>query len=318
MKIIKFILKWLLILVVVLLIAGVIYEQYSHYSAKKNFVDNGTYVEVNGHQMHYVKHGEGTPTVVFESGLDFSGHMSWYKVQEEVSKFTTTISYDRAGILRSEKSTKPRTCENIAEELHTMLEKIKAKKPYLLVVHSLGGLISRCYTKKYEDTLSGVIFVDASHPLQIESAPESVKKLSKPPSELGMFLSYHIGLIRFSINSRFNKLLEGEKDKKILKSEINAYLTESYRGTRVELEMFEFMTKEAKGTSLGDIPLVVLSANKKAKNKDEEILFKYHSKLQKEHLNLSTNSKQIFVDSGHYIQLEKPEVLIKAIREMIK
>ena len=321
MKIVWFILKWLLILVVVLFVLSILYEQYSRYSAKKNFVDNGTYVKVDGHKMHYVKRGEGTPTVVFESGLDFSGHMSWYKVQEEVSKFATTISYDRAGILRSEKSTKPRTCENIADELHTLLEKIEAKKPYVLVVHSLGGLIARCYAKKYADTLSGIVFVDASHPDQIERAPESIKAKMKSggvPADWAIFVSYHTGLTRLAINSMLDKLLKDEKDKKNLKSEINAYLIESNTGAIEEAKMLEPMTKSSKGVSFGNIPLTVLSANHKDAKGDERILFEFFSKLQKEHLILSTKSKQIFVESGHFIQLEKPEIVIESIREIIE
>ena len=321
MKIIKFILKWLLILAVVLFVLAVLYELYSRYSAKKNFVDNGTYVDVAGHQMHYLKRGKGTPTVVFESGLDFSGHMSWYKVQEEVSKFATTISYDRAGILRSEKSTKPRTCENIAEELHTLLENIEAKKPYVLVVHSLGGLIARCYAKKYADTLSGIVFVDASHPEQLERAPESIKAKMKSAglhSDWVIFLSYNTGLTRLSINSMLDELLKDEKDKKILKAEINAYLIESNNGAIEEAKMIEQMTKASKGVRFGDIPFTILSAIREGKNEDERVLSKFFGELQKESVNLSTKSKLLIVESGHFIQLEKPEVVIEAIREMIK
>ncbi len=320
MKIIKFILKWLLILVVGLFVLSILYEQYSRYSAKKNFVDNGTYVEIDGHKMHYLKKGEGTPTVVFESGLDFSGHMSWYKVQEEVSKFATTISYDRAGILRSEKSDNPRTCENMADELHMLLEKIEAKKPYVLVVHSLGGLIARCYAKKYADTLSGIVFVDASHPEQLERAPESIKAKMKSaglPSDWVISLSYHTGLTRLSINSMLDVVLKDEKDKKILKAEINAYLIKSNNGAIEEAKMLEQMTKASKGVSFGDIPLTVLSANHKEAKGDERILFEFFYKLQKEHLILSTKSKQVFVESGHFIQLEKPEVVIDAIRDIV-
>ena len=321
MHIVWLILKWLLILVVVLLLVGVIYEQYSRYSAKKNFIDNGTYVEVYGHKIHYVKRGEDMPTVVFESGLDFSGHMSWYKVQEEVSKFATTISYDRAGVLRSERSTKPRKCENMADELHTLLEKIEAKKPYVLVVHSLGGLIARCYAKKYADTLSGIVFVDASHPDQIERAPESIKakmKSAAVPANWAMFLSFHTGLTRLTINSMLDKLLKDEKDKKILKAEINAYLIESNTGAIEEAKMLEQMTKSSKGVSFKNIPLIVLSANHKDAKGDERIFFEFFSKLQKEHLILSTKSKQVFVESGHFIQLEKPEVVIDAIRDIVE
>ena len=313
--------KWLLIVLIVVFVLAVMYEQYERYSAKKNFLDNGTYAEVEGHQMHYLKQGEGVPTVIFESGLDFSGHLTWYKVQDKVSKFATTISYDRAGILRSENASKPRTCENIAEELHTLLETVEAQKPYVLVVHSLGGLIARCYAKKYADTLSGIVFIDASHPEQLERAPESIKAKMKsaglPPSWVTS-LFYYTGLTRIAVNSMLNTLLKDEKNRDILKSEINAYLIKSSQGSIVEAKMIEQMTKASKGASFGDIPLTILSAQGETEDKDERVLSEFLGKLHKESLSLSTKSKLISVKSGHFIHIEKPEVVIGAIREMLE
>ena len=321
MKTIFLILKWLFILLVLVFALSVVYEQYARYSAKKNFIDDGTYVEVDGHKMHYLKKGKGTPTVVFESGLDFSGHMSWYKVQEKVSKFATTISYDRAGILRSEKSNKPRTCGNIAEELHTLLGKIEVKKPYILVAHSLGGLIARCYAKEYANTLSGIVFVDASHPELIERAPESVKEMMKsagfPTGWVKSLLDY-TGLTRIAINSEVEEFVNDDKNIKTIQSEINAFLIESTQGIIEEDKMFKEMLRASKGVTFGDIPLTILSATEKPTNEEERVLSKFFRQLQKESLELSTKSKLISVDSGHNIQLEKPEVLVEAIQEMVE
>jgi len=318
MHIVWLILKWLLILVLVLLIIGMIYEQYSRYSAKKNSVDNGTYVEVNGQKMHYLKKGEGKVTIVFESGLDFAGHLSWGNVQDEISKFATTISYDRAGILRSQKPTKPRTCDNIAEELHTLVQKVEGNKPFILVVHSLGALIARCYTKKYADTLRGVIFVDASHPEQFDKMPKSIKNKMKIPSNWIISFFSFTGISRFATNKMIDKLYKNSNTISHVKSLVNTYLLKSNKAALEEMKMMEQMSSASKGASFGDTPFTVLTGKQEGKNKDEKLFFELFSKLQEESLNLSTNSKQIFVDSGHYIQLEKPEVVINAIREMIE
>ena len=306
---------------VVLLILGFIYEQYSQYNAKKSFVDSGTYVEVNGHKMHYQKVGEGKPTVVFESGLDFTGHLSWRKVQDEVSKFATTISYDRAGVLRSQKSDKARTCENMAEELHLLLEKTEAKKPYILVAHSLGGLIARCYAKKYANTLSGIVFVDASHPDQIAKAPETIKAQMKSgglPSDWVISLAFNTGFFRFVIEKTTDEFYKDRDDIKAIKSEINAYLIKSYQGSMQEMKILEDIMNEAKGVDFGDIPFTVLTATQNGKKEFDHVFFEFFSKLQEESLSISTNSKRIMVDSGHFIQLEKPDVVVEAIREMLK
>ncbi len=40
--------------------------------------------------------------------------------------------------------------------------------------------------------------------------------------------------------------------------------------------------------------------------------------LQDDHLKLSTNSKQIFAQkSGHYVQLDEPQVVVDAVKELI-
>ena len=321
MTIVWLILKWIFILVVALLIVGVIYEQYSRYSAKKNFVDNGTYVEVYGHKIHYVKQGTGSHTVIFESGLDFSAHLSWKEVQDEVSKVATTISYDRAGLLGSEETNRTRSCENMADELHELLEKTDMKKPYVLVVHSLGGLIARCYVKKYTNTLKGIVFVDASHLDQIEKAPESIKAKMRGdgvPTNWILNLADYTGFPRFSANKMIDKIYKDRDDLDAIKSEINFHLMKSQKGAIKEVRMLEHMTKEAKGINFGDIPLTILSAEHKNAKGNNRILFDFFLQLQKESLNLSTNSKQILVDSGHNIQVEKPKVVVDAIKEMIK
>ena len=320
MQTVWLIIKWLLVLVVVLLILGFIYEQYSRYNAKNSFVDNGTYVEVNGHKMHYQKVGEGKPTVIFESGLDFTGHLSWRKVQDEVSKFAMTISYDRAGILRSEKSDKARTCENMAEELHLLLEKIEVKEPYILVAHSLGGLIARCYAKKYTHTLSGIVFVDASHPDQISKAPQMIKAQMKSgglPSDWVISLAFDTGFFRWVIDKTTDEFYKDRDDIKAIKSEINAYLIKSYQGSMREMKMLEDIMNEAKGVSFVDIPFTVLTATQNGKKEFDRVFFEFFSRLQEESLSLSTQSKHISVDSGHFIQLEKPDVVVGTIREMV-
>lgn len=321
MKKILWVLKWLFIFIVVVLVLTSIYEQYARYSSKKNFIDNGTYVKVDGHKMHYVQKGVGTPTVIFESGLDFAGHMSWYKVQNEISKLTTTISYDRAGILRSEKSHKARTCENMADEVHILLEKTEAKKPYIFVAHSIGGLIARCYAKKYADSLGGIVFVDATHPKQMERASEVMKAKMKAATNssnwMGAFL-FNSGIARIGLNDLLPRFVNDDQNIEAIKSEINAYLIKSNEGVLEEGRMLEQMLQASKDVSFGDIPFINLSANGKPSNEDERVFFEMFRKLQEESLTSSTNSKLIAVDSGHYIQIEKPEVVIEAIKEMVE
>lgn len=61
------------------------------------------FVQVNGNQVHFVKKGTGAQTVIFQSGLG-SDHKIWEDFQDSLSRYTTTILYDRSGLLWSEGS----------------------------------------------------------------------------------------------------------------------------------------------------------------------------------------------------------------------
>ena len=71
--------------------------------------------------MHIHATGDGTPTVVFESGMGVSC-LSWTLVQPQVAQFTRAVSYDRAGHGWSDPAREPRTAQQIAEERHALLQ----------------------------------------------------------------------------------------------------------------------------------------------------------------------------------------------------
>ena len=121
----------------------------------------GDRVDVEGHALRILKCGQGSPTVVFESGAH--GPLeSWSRVQPEVSRFTTTFSYDRAGNGRSEAGPEPRDAREVARELHAALQTAHVAPPYILVGHSLGGPFIRVFAGIYPGEVAGMVLVDPS------------------------------------------------------------------------------------------------------------------------------------------------------------
>jgi len=159
----KRILVILLLLLITLLTIGFVFEQFSRSNAE-NLAPHGEFADVGGHKLHYYIKGIDGPTVVFESAFDPAGHLQWYLLQQNISTFATTISYDRAGLLWSERGENPKTGNAMAEELHALLEKADVSKPYILVGHSLGGLILRSFISKYPQDVRGVILIDSACP----------------------------------------------------------------------------------------------------------------------------------------------------------
>jgi pimeloyl-ACP methyl ester carboxylesterase len=113
--------------------------------------------------MHLSCVGQGSPTVVFESGL---ANMSadWGNVQPTVAATTRACAYDRAGIAWSDASPGPRDPRQIATELHTLLGNAGEAGPYVLAGQSFGGLYVRVFADRYPDEVAAMVLVDASHP----------------------------------------------------------------------------------------------------------------------------------------------------------
>ena len=109
-----------------------------------------------------VSAGNGSPAVVFESGLGH-GKRTWGPVFNSVSAVTRAIAYDRAGYGQSEASSGSRDGLQIVLELRAMLQTEAIAPPYVLVGHSLGGTYMKLFAKTFPNEVAGVVLVDARH-----------------------------------------------------------------------------------------------------------------------------------------------------------
>src|ERR1041384_6036419 len=122
----------------------------------------GKLVDIDGYRLHLNCTGKNGPTVVLIAGAgDFS--FDWGLVQPNVSRFARVCSYDRAGLAWSDPGPTPRTMLQDAYELHELLRAAGVKAPYVLVGHSIGGLIARVYAAQYPHDVAGMVLVDPTH-----------------------------------------------------------------------------------------------------------------------------------------------------------
>ncbi len=258
-------------------------------SAEASLFAQPKFVEISGRQQRILDRGEGGPPVVFVTGL--GGDMrSFSKIQFEISKLTRTISYDRAGLGRSEPIETQRSIDNMVEELNEILLKENLKPPYLLVGHSFGGYILRLFANYYPKKVSGLFFIDPASEEWIE-ARRSIRNHEERARYDSLLNSTDYskmpeGIKQEMEHSETNKqLIEGI----LVPDNIPVTLITSTRFSQVEMDGGE--TKE-------DIAIWV--------------------ELHKGMIENAPQTRHLLTDkSGHHIHQDEPELVVSEIRKMI-
>jgi pimeloyl-ACP methyl ester carboxylesterase len=123
----------------------------------------GQLIDVGGHSLHLKCTGSGSPTVVLEpGGGEMSSNLGW--ITPAVARDTRVCVYDRAGRGWSEPADTPQDGNQIATDLHTLLQRAHVPGPYVLAGHSFGGLYVLAYAARYPDQVAGMVLVDSTNP----------------------------------------------------------------------------------------------------------------------------------------------------------
>ena len=155
--------QWDLLIVLLaggaLLTAGYVYEKAAEWRDKKSHPAPGRIVAVGDHKLHLLYKASIGPTVVIEQGAGEPSRL-WWPVQDKIAEFANVCIYDRAGYGWSEPVAAGRTIAERAEELHTLLTSAGIPGPYILVAHSYGGFIVRCFARNHPDQTAGLVLID--------------------------------------------------------------------------------------------------------------------------------------------------------------
>jgi pimeloyl-ACP methyl ester carboxylesterase len=234
------------------ILTGAAYEIRARQRVAAEFPARGALVDIGGRRIHLDCRGSGAPIVVFESGLDMFGSLSWAAVQDSVARTTRACSYDRAGIMWSDPSNGPRDSVAIADDLHKALQAAGEKGPYVMVGHSLGGPYLMSFAKQFGADVTGVVFVDASHPDQQRRLKEATGQQVEPSMTGPKLLAAlaWTGLPRVLARSVGNAKAPAEANAAMI-----AYLPRSLRPMLDELAAMDRTFSEAGALrSLGDRP----------------------------------------------------------------
>ena len=300
-------------LVVFVLLAGVIYQFVAtKIDAYRWYPPQREMVEVGGSSMHLHCTGvEGrAPTVVMDIGSGGIG-MDWQRVQPGVAKFARVCSYDRAGTGWSDQGPQPRTSQQIVKELHALLNKAGVEGPYVLVGHSFGGVNMQLYASRYPDEVAGMVLVDSA------IADKDFLRAMEPsfPSPVWLKFLATVGVTRLPYT------LGGVTDER---AAISTHAKDIYELANYISSMGKsYEEVRAAPMSLGDKPLIVLSAGSRGKmfppisQKGSDRFNEAWTESQADLTQASRNSEQIIAkESGHNIQYDNPELVIDAIRQV--
>jgi pimeloyl-ACP methyl ester carboxylesterase len=321
----------------VVVAAGATYQAIGSALDRRRHLAPGRMVSIGTHRLHVVSAGSGVPTVVFEAALGASS-ISWALVQPRIAELTGTCAYDRAGMGFSELGPEPRTAQRIVEEMHAVLEAAEVPKPYLLVGHSYGGMTCRLFAAQYPTEVAGLVLLDPADP-HSWSAPS---ELQRRKIRAGALLARQGALVarlgiaratavlvrlgahraaRATAVAMSGGLLAGNTDPLIAPIDrVPAELRPVAAGFWIQPRFYQslasqirFMPESASQVAATSIPrklpLTVLSAASLPAAEMEQNKLLASKSAHGRHM--------VVPGSGHWIQLDQPEIVIRAITEMI-
>ena len=322
--------------IAVALASGALYQAIGNAADRRHYPPLGRLIDIGGRRLHLFEKGQGR-TVIFESGISATC-LNWTAIQNEVARFARACTYDRASLGWSDPAGSPRTLASIVEDLHALLASAGVASPCVLVGHSFGGLLVRAYALCYPDQVAGLVLLD---PVCIADwanpTPQRARMIAGGAmlARRGALLA-RLGVVRFSlavlmhggrrVPQTIAKVTSGPGEGVISRivGEVRKMPPQvwpmirahwcwpaSFRGLADYLEALPPAAAEGASLDVPDaIPMMILSAAtaSPAELAEREAL-----------LTRCRHGKHIrAANSGHWVHLDQPELVVQAIREMLE
>lgn len=161
-------------------------------------IDGDFAVAVDGRTLHVTCWGEGSPTVLLETGIPSDGLNQFagrgHTFTSKLAARTRTCAYDRAGTGSADPApNQPRSLDDVTADLHALLAAARIDGPYVLVGSSGGGMIVTYYAAHYPDGVTGVVMLDVPAPqatLTLQEAPELAWDSPENPEHLDIVAGF--------------------------------------------------------------------------------------------------------------------------------
>jgi len=240
----------------------------------------------HGNELHYnerVSEDDSSPVLVFGTGMiSTMEHFGWITDKLVEESDYGIITYSRAGYGPSQhRSTRPYSLQESVDDLVDLVNGSVAEgRDVILVGHSLGGEFARRAAAVLGDRVRGLIYLDSSHPAELNRSKQQQETADRLKDGLNMFSrSLRAGLGALLVRPRWVQSLPAEVRSRAFAQYADSRLWRA--GIRewdaTEREFHEFT---------GDLPAVdahamVLSAQQTVDRDPEQLLM--HNELAAAH-----------------------------------
>lgn len=178
---------WPLFIGTSVIAASYTYESIQEKNDLRKIKSYGKQVTTRFGTMNLSISGEKGPVILLLSGYGSAAPILDFKpLADRLSTFSKVITIEYFGYGESDHSLRPRSVQNICEEIHALMEKLQCDH-YYLMAHSISGVYSLYYQHTYPQEILGIIGIDPSVPQQIDYIDASLEeKLMKPLRKIGL------------------------------------------------------------------------------------------------------------------------------------
>ena len=237
-------------------------------------------------QLEVLQVGEGASTVIFESGFTM-GWNTWRRVLPGLAPQARLITYSRAGTGKSDAPVGVPTVADRVADLEALIQATQSKPPFVLVGHSYGGLVVRQFASKHPTWVQGLVMVD-------------------PASE-------HVGAAW--------RALDAARAEREDRTQIER-APQRFKG---EFELVMGQLNAGLNPEIGPLPLVPVVLLTSIKQEWPDLLAfgaAGREAWRQAHARWFTqvrNGSHVLTDvSGHFIQMDEPELVVQAVQSVIQ
>jgi pimeloyl-ACP methyl ester carboxylesterase len=273
---------------------GATYQAYGSWRDLRRFRPPGRLVEVGGRHMHLWYVGDGVPSVVMVSALPPG--LEWPRVQRELVPDIAVALYDRADLGWSDLGPRPRSARRMADEFHQLLEAGGVRPPYVLVGHSLSGLVVRLYAARHPGAVAGMVLVDP--------APEDYQRRIGEPDWRSSILGCWLRAARLLLHPC--RMASG--------------LGLSYGPNRTAVNELLALARGAseartQAATAGRPPVTVLTGGSLGREHWYRTWLLMQEELVRRLSRLSTHV--VAGHGGHHVHLDDPQLVVRVIRQQL-